>query len=168
MLSSQSEALERAANELVGQRSDAVADATQIRRGATSFASRARAERKGVLTLNQTAVLGLLAKAGAMTPTEIADKMRSSLQSLTRTIASLEAERMVSRATDPGDRRQSILSITTNGREALWNEMRPRDEWIAGVIEQELTATERALLVMASRLLERLAEVDVSPAPREP
>jgi DNA-binding MarR family transcriptional regulator len=75
---------------------------------------------------------------------------------------------MLTRAVDPSDRRQSMLSITTNGREAIWNEMRPRDEWIAGVLERELTPAELDILVVASELLDRLAEVDASPAPREP
>jgi DNA-binding MarR family transcriptional regulator len=150
------------------QRSDLLTVATTIRRGATSFASRARSERKGILTLNQTAVLGLLVKHGAMTPTEIAQRLHSTLQSLTRTIGSLQSERMLTRAVDPSDRRQSMLSITANGREAIWNEMRPRDEWIAGVLERELTPAELDILVVASELLDRLAEVDASPAPREP
>jgi DNA-binding MarR family transcriptional regulator len=141
--------------------------ATAIRRGATSFAARARAERGGVLTLNQTAVLGQLAKNGAMTPTEIADRLHSSLQSLTRTLAGLEEQRMLIRATDPGDRRQSMLSITTAGREELWREMQPRDRWLASVLENELTEVEIELLVVASKLLERLSEVDSAVAPIE-
>jgi len=156
------------ASDAVVSRGDLLAAATKIRRGATSFASRARYERTGVLTLNQTAVLGLLVKHGALTPTEIAQRLHSTLQSLTRTINSLQSERMIARAVDPSDGRQSILSITTNGREAIWKEMRPRDEWIAGVLESELTPAELEILVAASALLDRLADVDASPARREP
>jgi DNA-binding MarR family transcriptional regulator len=155
---------------------NAVADATDellraatvIRRGATSFAARARTERGGALSLNQTAVLGLLTKNPAMTPTEIAEKLHSSPQSLTRTIAALDELGMISRATDPSDRRQSILSITRPGFQAIRNEMRPRDVWLAGVIERELTDSERDILVVAARLLERLSEVDASAARIEP
>jgi DNA-binding MarR family transcriptional regulator len=158
------DALDAAAHERV----ELLRAATAIRRGTTTFAARARAERGGVLSLNQTAILGLLYKNDAMTPTEIADRLRTSPQSLTRTLASLDEQGMVRRATDPGDRRQSMLSITTTGVEALWTEMHPRDVWLSGIIERELSETERDLLVLASRLLERLAEIDASPARREP
>jgi DNA-binding MarR family transcriptional regulator len=142
--------------------------ATAIRRGATVFAARARAERGGVLSLNQTAVLGLLTKNPAMTPTEIAERLRTSPQSLTRTLAALDEQGMISRATDPSDRRQSMLSITRSGTEAIHQEMRPRDLWLAGVIERELTEAERDILVVAGRLLERLSDVDASVARIEP
>jgi DNA-binding MarR family transcriptional regulator len=151
-----------------GAAGDLLADATVIRRGATSLAARARSERRGELTLNQTAVLGLLVKRGPMTPSEVAERLNASLQSLTRTFASLESEEWMHRAVDPSDRRQSILSISAEGRRAIRREMRPRDVWLAQAVARELTDAERALLVRASALLERLADVDASPAPVEP
>jgi hypothetical protein len=50
----------------------------------------------------------------------------------------------------------------------LGEEMRPRDVWIAATIARELTAAERDVLVIAGRLMERLAQVDATPAPVEP
>lgn len=147
---------------------ETLAAATQICRGATSLAARARVERRGALSLNQTAVLGQLVKGGAMTPGEIADRLRMQPQSLTRTFAALDESGHVRRTPDPGDGRQSLLGITAPGRRALAAEMRPRDAWVAKTIERELTPAERDVLVVAARLMERLAEVDVTPAPVEP
>ncbi|HEY7049135.1 MAG TPA: MarR family transcriptional regulator [Jatrophihabitantaceae bacterium] len=141
--------------------------ARKIRRGATGFASRARAERKGVLSLNQTSVLGVLARQETITPGEVAHRLRTQPQSLTRTFAVAEEQGWVRRVPDPSDGRQSLLIITAAGRQVLADEMRPRDEWLAGVLERELTRTERELLVVASELLERLAEVDNAVAPVE-
>jgi DNA-binding MarR family transcriptional regulator len=141
--------------------------ARAIRRGATGFAARARAERRGVLTLNQTAVLGLLVKQETITPGEVAHRLRTQPQTLTRTFAALEEQGWMRRLPDPSDGRQSLLMITAAGREMLTDEMRPRDEWVATAIERELTAAERDLLVVAAGLLERLAEVDASVAPTE-
>ncbi len=153
--------------DVVQRRADNLQAATTIRRGAGSLATRLRAERAGVLSSNQTAILGLLLRLGPMTPSELSIRTRSSLQSLTRTIASLEETGLMHRAVDPADRRQSILSIAQPGREALRTEMRPRDLWLAGVIEQELTETERDILVAAAKLLEKLALVDAAIAPVE-
>jgi hypothetical protein len=46
--------------------------------------------------------------------------------------------------------------------------MRPRDAWVADVLQRELTPAERDVLVVAAGLLERLAEVDASIAEVEP
>jgi DNA-binding MarR family transcriptional regulator len=144
-----------------------LAAAEQVRRGATTFAARARSERRGVLTLNQTAVLGQLRKHGAMTPGEVAHRLRMQPQGLTRTFAALQDEGWTRRMADPADGRQSLLSITATGSQALAAEMRPRDVWIAEAMRTHLSEPERDLLVAAAELLERLAEVDADVAPRE-
>jgi DNA-binding MarR family transcriptional regulator len=140
--------------------------ATSIRRAISAFSVRTRFERAGTLTFNQTGVLGLLFRFGSLTPTEIADRMRMLPQSLTRTFASLEVPGMVVRTPDPTDRRQSILSLTTDGRHALRAEMRPRDVWLATVLEAHATEDELELLVRASAILERLSTIDALGAPR--
>jgi hypothetical protein len=42
--------------------------------------------------------------------------------------------------------------------------MAPRDVWLAEAISQVLTSSERELLVLASELMERLAELDAASA----
>ena len=125
-------------------------------------------ERAGVLSFNQAAVLGQLFKGGAMTPGEMADRLRMQPQSLTRTFAALDERGWVRRMPDPGDGRQALLSITAQGRRALADDMRPRDVWLAETIARELTEAERDVLVIAGRLMERLSEVDATPARVEP
>jgi DNA-binding MarR family transcriptional regulator len=143
------------------------AAATAIRRGATSLASRTRAERAGVLSLNQTAVLGRVTTRGPMTAGEVATQLRMAPQSLTRTFAALEADGLLHRTPDPSDGRQSLLAVTTAGRRALKQEMAPRDAWLARAIELVLTPAERDLLVVAAQLMERLADVDAAVAVSE-
>jgi DNA-binding MarR family transcriptional regulator len=141
--------------------------AGRIGRGATALAGRARAERAGVLTLTETAVLGRLRVGSEMTPRELADRLRMQPQSLTRTLASLEQADRVRRTRDPRDGRQALLAVTQAGALALAEEMHPRNVWLAGVIEHELSVAERDLLVVAASLMERLALVDASPAVEE-
>jgi DNA-binding MarR family transcriptional regulator len=144
------------------------ATGTAIYRGATLLASRARSERRGALSLNQTAVLGQLHKNGSMTPGEVGGRLRAQPQSLTRTFAALERERLIRRTPDPGDRRQALLTITGAGRRALAAELAPRARWIAAAVAATLTPAERELLVLAAGLMERLAAVDAGVAPVEP
>lgn len=135
-------------------------DARRVCRGATRLAARARVERAGVLSLNQTAVLGRLATHGAMTPGEMASQLRSQPQSLTRTFAALETAGYVRRTSDPTDGRQYLLVLTTAGGRALKQEMAPRDAWVAHAMASILTAEEREVLVRASELMERLTDFE--------
>ncbi len=150
-----------------------LAAATQIRRGATALAARARAsstvDRRGALSPNQTAVLGQLHKGGEMTPGEVAARLGLQPQSLTRTLAALEDEGWLRRTPDPADGRQSLLGITATGRRVLGEEMAPRDRWLAGVLGAEVTPAEREVLVIAAQLMERIAgTIGVSAARVEP
>lgn len=132
--------------------------AALLRRAATSFAARARAERGGTLSLNQVAVLGRVIKDGPVTPGEIAMRLRMMPQSLTRTFAALEAAGYVRRMPDPADGRQSLLAVTQEGRLAMRSEMRPRDRWVARMMDELLSPDERDTLVSAAELMERLVE----------
>ena len=134
--------------------------AATIRRAATALASRARAERAGELSLNQTAVLGRVAVQGPITPGEVAEQLRMLPQSLTRTFAALEASGFVRRMPDPGDGRQSLLVVTTQGRSALRAEMAPRDRWLARAMFAVLTEQECEELMHAADLMLRLADFE--------
>lgn len=139
-----------------------------VRRAVTALAARARAERPGDLTTTTVAVLGQLARHGAMTAGEVASRLHAQPQSLTRTFAALAEQGHLERTPDPDDRRQALLTITPAGRESLASDMRPRDEWMARAIASELTEAERDLLVVASQLLLQLADLDASPGQVEP
>jgi DNA-binding MarR family transcriptional regulator len=135
-------------------------DAKLVRQAATGLAARARAERRGELSLNQTAVLGRLATNGAMTPGEMASQLRTQPQSLTRTFAALETAGYVRRTPDPTDGRQYLLAMTPEGRRAIKAEMAPRDAWVAMAMGAVLSPDERELLVRGSELMQRLAEFE--------
>lgn len=139
--------------------------ASTIRRAVSAFSVRTRFERGGELTFNQTGVLGLLFRFGSLTPSEIADRMRALPQSLTRTFAWLEEAGFVTRMPDPSDGRQSILSLTMDGKRALRREMRPRDVWLSRVLESRVTEDEREVLLRASAILERLSTIGVLGVP---
>jgi DNA-binding MarR family transcriptional regulator len=134
------------------------AAATEIRRGVISLARRLRLERdEARLTALELSVLGHLHRRGPLTPGELATAERVQPQSLTRTLAALEAAGLASREPDPADGRRSLLAIAEPGLTALRSEMTQRDAWLAAAMTAKLTTTEIGLLRLAGGLLERLA-----------
>ena len=131
----------------------------QVRRGATRLARRMRLERPAdSIPLAKVAVLGHLRRWGAATPGELAAAEHLQPQSLTRVIADLEAEGMLTRHRDERDGRQRVLEITALGTLALAQDMDARDAWLERAIEQEgLTETEQQVLYLAGALMDRLS-----------
>jgi DNA-binding MarR family transcriptional regulator len=145
--------------------------ATAVRRGTTRLGRRLRMERpepgpaEPDLSNLALSVLAQLRRRGPMTPGALAAAERLQPQSLTRTLAGLERQHLVSRRPDGRDGRRSLLALTEAGAQALVRDMRQRDDWLAAAMARELTRTERELLRLAGDLMERLAESagDTSP-----
>jgi len=139
-----------------------------VRQGTTRLARRLRIERPET---SQTALeLGILAhlhRRGPMTPGALATAERVQPQSLTRTLASLERQRLAARQPDDRDHRRSLLAITDAGRQALAADMHQRDAWLADAMARQLTQPEQDLLRIAGGLLDRLADDDAR-EPRSP
>jgi DNA-binding MarR family transcriptional regulator len=121
---------------------------------------RLRAERSpGALSSAQLSVLGLLARSGELSPGQLAAADHVQPQSVTRTLAALERDRLVSRRTDPDDRRRAWIGLTQQGRTVLAADLAERDHWLAGQLRR-LTPAERAVLDVAADVLERIAVAD--------
>jgi DNA-binding MarR family transcriptional regulator len=134
----------------------------QVRRGASRLGRRLRLERPAdSLSQTKLAVLAHLRRRGAATPGELAAAERLQPQSLTRVLADLEAEGMLSRRRDERDRRQYVLEITPVGMLALLQDMDERDHWLAEAL-RGLTETEQQVLYLAGVLMDRLSDVGLS------
>ncbi len=103
-------------------------------------------------------VLGQLYRLGPSTPTGLARLERVRLQTLTRLLAELEADRLIRRKPHPTDARQTVLSISPAGVRVLTADIHRREASLAAAIEERLDAGERARLVDACRLLDRLGD----------
>ena len=135
--------------------------ATAVRQGVNGLSRRLRMERPATgESLLHLSILSLLHRRGPMTAGQLAVAQRVQPQSLTRAFASLQGRQLIVRTPDPADGRRSQLALTEKGLEALRRDMSRRDEWLAEVMGDHLTTTERELLRLASGLLERLAELD--------
>jgi DNA-binding MarR family transcriptional regulator len=134
--------------------------ATAMRISITRLARRLRVERLGlggseaILSDIQLAALAALERHDAMTPGE---HEKVQLPSVTRVIAVLEERGLVRRAAHPTDRRQVILTVTQQGRDVVQLVRRRREAWLAQRL-QELTDEERATLLAAAPILEKLSQ----------
>jgi DNA-binding MarR family transcriptional regulator len=117
---------------------------------------RLRAEHR--FPLSQGSVLGRLDRGGAFTVSELAVAERVRPQSMAQTVADLEADGLIERRPDPGDRRRALVSLTEQGRAVLALERGRREGWLAGAMSDQLTPEEQAVLADAVELLKRLAE----------
>jgi len=133
-------------------------EATEIRRGVVHLARRLRAEGPPEgLSLNKSSVLGHLWRRGPMSAGALAAVDGQQPQSLTRVFAELERDGLISRRRDDRDGRQRVLVLTTAGRDALSRDMAERDAWLE-VVLSTLTDTEREVVRLAGRLMDRLAD----------
>src|ERR1700691_2606404 len=137
--------------------------ATAMRISITRLARRLRVERLGlggteaVLSDIQLAALAALERHDAMTPGELAEHEKVQPPSMTRVIAVLEERGLVRRAAHPTDRRQVILTVTQQGRDLVQLVRLRREAWLAQRM-QELTPEERATLLAAAPILEKLSQ----------
>ncbi len=139
---------------------DAVAQsAAAVRQAVSRLGRRLRADRDpdgiGVTALS---VLSVLYRIGTSTASELASAEGLQPQSLTRALAELTERSLISRRPDPADRRQTLIDITERGVDVLSREARARESWLAEAMAARLTETEIDLLLLAGRLMDRLAD----------
>lgn len=105
----------------------------------------------------QATVLSRLDHEGPSTTSALAAAERVRPQSMSQTLSELEAEALVSRRPDPGDRRRVLIDLTGRGRARLREERERREGWLAAAISSELDPEEQRTLLAAVPLLRRLA-----------
>jgi DNA-binding MarR family transcriptional regulator len=111
----------------------------------------------GDLTLPESSALSRLEQHGPMSAAELARLELISPQSISSTVQALLAKGLIERDRDPGDGRRVILSLTETGREVVHSKRTARTEQFTRALAA-LSAEERAQLLAALPVLERLAE----------
>lgn len=133
-------------------------DAVDLRLSVMRLARRLRAQRgPGDLALGCVTALGHLEREGAATTSELAAAERITPQSMARSVGELVGRGLVRRAPHPSDGRQTLLQITPQGKRFIARYRQRRDAWLTWAMGEQLTDVERDLLVLAARLLDRLA-----------
>lgn len=132
--------------------------AADLRIAVGALIRRLRAE--NLFPLTQTWVLGRLDREGPASVSDLAQAMRVRPQSMAQTVGDLEAEGMVERNPDPGDRRRALVSLTAPGRERIEADRAAREGWLVKALE-ELPESDRETIERAVEILGRLADADV-------
>jgi DNA-binding MarR family transcriptional regulator len=112
----------------------------------------------GDLTPSQVSVLLRLEKDGPATVSSLARAEGMRPQSMGSAIAALEAAGLVSGAPDPGDGRQTILSLTDACRKWVQEGRTARQDWLSRTIQTRLSPPEQNELAAAVALLRRLVD----------
>lgn len=130
-----------------------------VREGVGRLNWRMRAERaRGGPSPLELAVLSRLHRAGTHTPKALADAERIHPQSLTRVLAALDRDALITRHRDPNDGRRMLVRISTRGLETLRDYSEQRERWLAAAMAETLNETEQDLLGLAAKLMTRVAE----------
>ena len=111
------------------------------------------------LSQPESTALASLIRAAPTTSADLARLENISAQSMYATLAGLERRGLVARTADPADRRRMLLTPTEEGRRLASDKRNARTEQLATALDAHFTARERAQLLAASPLLERLAKL---------
>jgi DNA-binding MarR family transcriptional regulator len=147
-------------------RPDTSADALRLAMAVSRLRSRIRVEagvRSTGLPISQLAVLNRVIDEGATTAAALAAAEHVSHQAITQSLTALKDRGLVQKASDPGDRRKSLVSATASGRRLSESLEASRQAWLVRAIDASVEPHERAALAKAIELLERLADVDMRP-----
>lgn len=104
----------------------------------------------------QISALDSLSRYGPLTPRELAVCERIQPPTMTKLIASLEFDGLISREAHPSDRRQLILRTTPAGDQALAAAVRETEAWL-GKRLAELSEQDRAAVMAAVEVFNKLA-----------
>ena len=133
--------------------------AGEIRRVLGTLKRRLREQvHRGDLTWSQIAVLARLERDGPATITRLARTEGMRPQSMGAIVAALDAAGHVGAAPDPGDRRQTIWSVTATCRDWIRAGRAARQDWLTQAIHTQLAAVEQEQLAAALALIARLVE----------
>ncbi len=109
------------------------------------------------LSITKLSVLARLHQDGVSTASALAAYLRIQPQSITRLIADLEKQGLISRRPDAADRRQSLIDITDQGLRTLNEEVQDQQTHLASLLNRALTPAELGILALAGDLMDRLA-----------
>ena len=103
------------------------------------------------LTPSQVSVLLRLEKDGSATVSSLARAEGMRPQSMSAVVTSLQEAGLVSGAPDPGDGRQTLMSLTPKCLKWLQEGRAARQDWLTTTISQKLSAQEQEKLQGSTR-----------------
>ena len=147
----------------VGTSDDSAASALevagQLRIVAIAIVRRLRSTASpGQLSWSQEAALLRLETAGPQTISQLARAEGTRSQSMGAIVAALEAQGLIDRSADASDGRQSIVSVSRTGRQALDAARVIKQDWLAERLTGQLDQSERDVVARAVSILQRVVD----------
>ena len=112
----------------------------------------------GDLTPSQISVVLRLERDGPATVSSLARTEGMRPQSMSAVVTPLQESGLVRGAPDPGDGRQTLMSLTPKCMRRLQEGRAARQDWLTARVSQKLSAREQEKLQAALQLLTRLVE----------
>lgn len=138
---------------------DRIEPVTEFRRSVTRLGRLLSASMpKGDLTPTKLTALGILRREGPLSANALASRLGILPQSLTRIIADLENEGLLTRTRDAHDGREHILEPTRRAVALMREEGTRRDAVMREAMRRALTPVEIDLLFVAARAINKLAD----------
>jgi DNA-binding MarR family transcriptional regulator len=139
--------------------SDGMGAITEFRRSVTRLGRLLGATMpKGELSPMKLSALGILRRAGPLSASALAVRLGILPQSLTRILADLESEGLLTRTRDARDAREHILEPTAKARSLMRAEGIRRDAAMCETMQRGLTPIEIDLLLVAGKAINKLAD----------
>ena len=138
---------------------DVEAMAASLRLSSHRLARRLRRQTDTGLTPSQLSVLSTIEYHEPMTLGRLAEHERVSPPTITKVVAKLEADGLISRQTDPHDRRVQRVTISPDGLALLDESRRRKTAWLTEQI-RALDDDDRARLRAALEVLDELTTKD--------
>lgn len=132
-------------------------DAARLRLAVMRLSRRLRQEVSPAITPSQLSALARLDRGGPMSVGDLAAAERVSPSTLTRIVAALEADGLISRDADPADRRVARVAVSPAGHDLLETARARGTGYLAERIAG-LPADQAAALAAAVPVLEQLLE----------
>jgi DNA-binding MarR family transcriptional regulator len=134
---------------------DEIAMAARLRLSATRLARRLRQQTDTGLTPTQLSALAAVDRHGPLTLGDLAQHERIAPPTVTKVMAKLEADGLLTRQADPDDRRSTLVATTRSGRKLLDATRTRKDAWLAARIAS-LAPADQARLDQALDVLDEL------------
>ena len=113
----------------------------------------------GDYTWSQKQVVTRLDREGPQSVSDLARAEGVRPQSMSATVAALEAAGFVTGEADAQDGRRTLFSLTASCRKMIRESRRAREDWLLQALRKKLSVSEQAELASALELLKRLADV---------
>jgi len=112
------------------------------------------------LSLTERSTLAMLDQQGQLLPSELAAVEHITTQSMSQVLSHLLELGLIIRTASDTDKRKVIISLSDQGRDALYRIRNEREEWLNKALNEVCSAEELALLEKAMGPLKKLVDFD--------